>query len=97
MRSLKGSNLKFNNIKLNISNISFRRITSSNQFIPAIDGLRFIALLSVVLFHLSGFIVHKDTHHSLDNTDYSFLNISIYALIILFCVLLFCSVYFFSY
>ena len=32
---------------------SFKRITSSGKFIPEIDGLRFIAITGVVLFHLN--------------------------------------------
>jgi peptidoglycan/LPS O-acetylase OafA/YrhL len=32
----------------------FRRITSSGRFIAEIDGLRFIAILSVFIFHLGG-------------------------------------------
>src|ERR1043165_2166075 len=35
------------------------RITSSGRFIPEIDGLRFIAISSVFLFHLYGFITVK--------------------------------------
>jgi len=31
-----------------------RRITSGSSWIPQIDGLRFVAIMSVVLFHLSG-------------------------------------------
>jgi peptidoglycan/LPS O-acetylase OafA/YrhL len=31
-----------------------QRITSGNRFIPQIDGLRFVAILSVVLFHIHG-------------------------------------------
>lgn len=53
--------------------ISFRRITSSGNFIPEIDGLRFIAIVSVVLFHLAGFLVAKDSHLYLDSIDYSLL------------------------
>lgn len=37
----------------------FRRETSSGRFIPQLDGLRFIAIAMVVLFHLSG---HVATH-----------------------------------
>ena len=33
-----------------------RRITSSGDYIPEIDGLRFVAILSVVLYHLYGFL-----------------------------------------
>jgi peptidoglycan/LPS O-acetylase OafA/YrhL len=32
--------------------LSFRRITANTRFIPQIDGLRFVAISSVVLFHL---------------------------------------------
>lgn len=35
------------------------RDTSSGQFIPEIDGLRFIAIASVVLFHLNWFLTSK--------------------------------------
>lgn len=53
--------------------LSFKRITSSGSFIPEIDGLRFIAIASVVLFHLSGFIVAKDVNQYADIFNYSFL------------------------
>jgi hypothetical protein len=33
-----------------------RRITSSEKYLPEIDGRRFVAVLSVVLYHLSGFL-----------------------------------------
>lgn len=46
--------------------LSFKRITSSGSFIPEIDGLRFIAIVSVVLFHLSGFLTKKMQNHSGD-------------------------------
>jgi peptidoglycan/LPS O-acetylase OafA/YrhL len=41
--------------------LQFRRITTQGRFIPEIDGLRFVAITSVVLFHIyanfeSGFI-----------------------------------------
>src|ERR1700690_3142069 len=35
------------------------RTTTSGQFIPEIDGLRFIAIFSVILFHLSGYVTVK--------------------------------------
>ena len=37
--------------------IHLRRITDSKTFIPQIDGLRFVAILSVVLFHIHGHLV----------------------------------------
>jgi peptidoglycan/LPS O-acetylase OafA/YrhL len=36
--------------------IQLRRITSTGKFIPEIDGLRFIAIVSVVLYHFYGFV-----------------------------------------
>ena len=52
------------------SRINFSRITSSGNFIPEVDGLRFVAILSVVLFHLYGFIEYKD--NSFYNSSYNF-------------------------
>jgi len=46
----------------------FRRETSSNEFIPEIDGLRFLAIAMVVLFHL--FQVISDNSASLEFTDH---------------------------
>ena len=37
----------------------FSRVTSGGGFIPEIDGLRFFAILSVVLFHINGFLQAK--------------------------------------
>lgn len=37
----------------------FRRETTSKEFIPVIDGLRFLAITMVVLFHADGFIAAK--------------------------------------
>jgi peptidoglycan/LPS O-acetylase OafA/YrhL len=36
---------------------SFRRLTSSTRYIPEIDGLRFIAIASVFIFHTAGDIL----------------------------------------
>jgi len=54
--------------------LSFKRITSSGSYIPEIDGLRFIAIASVVLYHINGFIIVKDLSTYTDSFDYSFLN-----------------------
>jgi len=35
------------------------RISSSGRFIPEIDGLRFVAISGVVLFHIANFIQHR--------------------------------------
>ena len=53
--------------------LSFKRITSSGNFIPEIDGLRFIAITSVVLLHLSNFITTKYVTKNNDDLDFSFL------------------------
>ncbi len=48
----------------------YRRITSSGQFIPEIDGLRFLAIVSVFLYHLAGDVLRNspaDYRQSLDS------------------------------
>ena len=48
----------------------YRRITSTGQFIPEIDGLRFIAIFSVFIYHLAGDILRHspaNLHASLDH------------------------------
>src|SRR5579864_3453549 len=35
------------------------RVTSSGAFIPVIDGLRFVAISSVFLYHLVGYVIAK--------------------------------------
>jgi peptidoglycan/LPS O-acetylase OafA/YrhL len=43
----------------------YRRITSSGQFIPEIDGLRFVAIFSVFIYHLAGDILrHSPSAYS---------------------------------
>ena len=41
--------------------MNFRRITSGASWIPQIDGLRFIAIFSVLLFHFLVEILHRGT------------------------------------
>jgi peptidoglycan/LPS O-acetylase OafA/YrhL len=43
---------------------SFTRITSGGRFVPCVDGLRCIAILTVVLYHLNGYVVAKATGFS---------------------------------
>lgn len=50
--------------------LQFRRIISKGNFIPEIDGLRFIAIASVVLYHLNGFLLEKDLNNYA--ADYNF-------------------------
>ena len=35
---------------------NFRRITSSGEFIPEIDGLRFVAVMLVLVYHVLVFV-----------------------------------------
>jgi peptidoglycan/LPS O-acetylase OafA/YrhL len=49
---------------------NLQRITSSGRFIPEIDGLRFVAIMSVVVFHLNGFILAKQTAVYSDNSQH---------------------------
>ena len=39
--------------------LNFRRVTTQNRFIPQIDGLRFVAISSVVLFHIYASLNHN--------------------------------------
>lgn len=50
------------------------RDTSTGQFIPEIDGLRFIAILSVFLFHLSSYVTKKTRRTSVDDPLAGFLS-----------------------
>jgi len=39
----------------------FRRITSSQLYLPEIDGIRFLAITLVILFHTHGYFIGKST------------------------------------
>lgn len=54
--------------------LKFKRIISKGNFIPEIDGLRFIAISSVLLFHLSLFLQIKDTNTYDVEYNFGFLN-----------------------
>src|ERR1700688_1508008 len=50
--------------------VQFRRITTQKRFIPQIDGLRFVAIGSVVLFHLYSTLDRGAIHEPIPfNTD----------------------------
>ena len=54
--------------------LEFKRIISSGTYIPAIDGLRFIAIFSVVLFHISCFISEKKQIINSKFSTFDFIN-----------------------
>jgi peptidoglycan/LPS O-acetylase OafA/YrhL len=45
------------------------RVTSGGRYLPVIDGLRCIAIVAVVMYHLEDYVVHK--HPQWDRTDYA--------------------------
>ena len=53
---------------------SLSRFTSSGNFIPEIDGLRFIMVIAIVAVNLNGFLIVKDlTNYTSDyNFDFIF-------------------------
>ena len=50
-----------------------KRITTSNKYIPEIDGIRFVAILLVVLHHISYYVQYKDTNTYIDESLKCFL------------------------
>ena len=53
----------------------FRRITTNQVYLPEIDGIRFLAILLVVLFHIHGYFVAKTPIIFADNqNEYNLLN-----------------------
>jgi peptidoglycan/LPS O-acetylase OafA/YrhL len=45
-----------------------RRVTSSGRFIPEIDGLRFVAIMTVVVYHLLGYLLERGQRFDGDPT-----------------------------
>lgn len=58
-------------MKMNEFLLKFKRITSSNDFIPQIDGLRFLAISAVLVFHFQGKLI-KNLHFSDQPNAYLF-------------------------
>ena len=52
---------------------SLSRITSGGSFIPTLDGLRFLAIFSVVLYHLAGTVAQNSPYTSLATVKESFI------------------------
>lgn len=55
-----------------IKSFQLRRIIASGKFIPEIDGLRFIAIMSVLLYHIHVFLAKKNLNTYEINQDNSF-------------------------
>jgi len=53
--------------------LQLRRITSGGTWIPQIDGLRFIAIVSVLIFHVTGQLVSRSGHVVPVQSRYDFL------------------------
>jgi len=53
---------------------SLRRITSSNLYFPEIDGIRFLAILLVVLFHVYGYFRAKSGTYADSPDNYGLIN-----------------------
>lgn len=48
----------------------FRRITSNQLYYPEIDGIRFLAIILVILFHAHGYIITKTPHQFSDGPQH---------------------------
>jgi peptidoglycan/LPS O-acetylase OafA/YrhL len=56
-----------------------RRITTNQLYFPEIDGIRFLAIMLVVLFHSHGYFINKSPVSFADNPDnYNLLNLFLY-------------------
>jgi peptidoglycan/LPS O-acetylase OafA/YrhL len=55
----------------------FSRITSGGTFIPEIDGLRFFAIMSVVLYHLNEYLKIHGSEKFRQSTETSMLNLAL--------------------
>ena len=53
--------------------LSLSRITSSGNFIPEIDGLRFIMVIAIVAYHISGFLIAKDVSNYTSYYNFDFI------------------------
>lgn len=52
----------------------FRRITSQGNYMPEVDGLRFLAISMVVIFHANGFFIAKSSVFYNDDTFFHIIN-----------------------
>jgi peptidoglycan/LPS O-acetylase OafA/YrhL len=50
--------------------LSLRRHTSSGLYLPELDGLRFVAILSVFIYHLAGDVVRHNPTGVPEPTSY---------------------------
>jgi peptidoglycan/LPS O-acetylase OafA/YrhL len=51
-----------------------RRITTNQLYFPEIDGIRFLAIVMVILFHIHGFFINKSGNNFTDSSQYGVLD-----------------------
>ncbi len=51
--------------------VRLSRETTSGRFIPQMDGLRFVAIAMVIIFHLNGYLLAKSSLHRLGSSSES--------------------------
>ena len=51
-----------------------RRITTNQLYFPEIDGIRFLAIIMVILFHIHGYFINKSGNAFIDSGSYPLLD-----------------------
>ena len=74
MRNVSIFGSEFTSMAFHLNRIrnSLQRVTSSGRFIPAVDGLRCIAVLWVVIFHMNIYVLAKSTAYDAESAAGSY-------------------------
>lgn len=59
---------------MNFKKIQFRRITSSGEYYPEIDGFRFVALFMIVILHIWALLITQDNSQYVDEFSLGIVN-----------------------